>query len=832
MILERIILKNIRSHTDTDITFPKGRILLSGDIGAGKTSILLGLEFALFGIVRGWNDQDTLLRNGTDIGRARAYVKLRGDSIMIERTLKRTSKGISQEPVLYSVNGNAERIVPTEARMRIISLLGYPSEFLTKSPILYRYTVYTPQERMREILSEDNDVRMSLLRKLFGLERYQTIRENSKTITNILKSKISYIQGRVVGLEEKKQELSLLSQRYNEEKKNLEETVIKLESASKDYENALREHNAIESSIGMLNENKTKLAKVNSSIIDIRKEIDLLEKDMIIIQKNRDGAYDSVIESSSKIINSNNDINAIKESVTLLIKEKNIEVAKERELLEDYHNKRRVFEQKLSVVQNAVGVLNERIKNNNMRVAQLSNTITKVHTEISSIESPKKGGKSVQELREQIEALKKLYYDYKQKSAVITHSIAREEEDLIKINSMNDCPTCKQEISASHKDSMQRIIGNKIDNYKAELEHVNTKRTECEEKIRVLEDKEKEALLIEKAIEKTEAMKSEMDRFVEEKERLSKEIIDANNQLVDKEHERNGISKQIIETDHIIVKIKQNITEYDSLLKEYNNINSLLLLYEKHNNSLTGLESKKTMLQESISRLEEEKEGLELSLMEKDALLSEYEAVKEKTAVLRKEHDNLLSSKSMTAERISGINNSMVELKAEIGVLEGLLRKKDSIMILKNFFVETLQEITRSIEYEKSASIRAHIEGCLIKWFGMLIPELDVSVDESYNPIVSKQGYSLGFSNLSGGERTSLSLAFRLALNDALSHSMLKSTSTLIILDEPTDGLSTEQLDQVRIVLDEVDCEQMIIVSHEQKVEGFVDHIIRISRQD
>ena len=55
-------------------------------------------------------------------------------------------------------------------------------------------------------------------------------------------------------------------------------------------------------------------------------------------------------------------------------------------------------------------------------------------------------------------------------------------------------------------------------------------------------------------------------------------------------------------------------------------------------------------------------------------------------------------------------------------------------------------------------------------------------------------------------------------------------TRDLIILDEPTDGFSSEQLDRVREVINQINVEQVIIVSHEAKMEGFVDNIIRVRK--
>ena len=87
--------------------------------------------------------------------------------------------------------------------------------------------------------------------------------------------------------------------------------------------------------------------------------------------------------------------------------------------------------------------------------------------------------------------------------------------------------------------------------------------------------------------------------------------------------------------------------------------------------------------------------------------------------------------------------------------------------------------------------------------------------------------------NLSGGEKTACSLAYRLALNKVINDLISRiKTKDLIILDEPTDGFSAEQLDRVRDVLKQLNMKQIIIVSHEGKIESFVDNVIRIQKQE
>ena len=84
---------------------------------------------------------------------------------------------------------------------------------------------------------------------------------------------------------------------------------------------------------------------------------------------------------------------------------------------------------------------------------------------------------------------------------------------------------------------------------------------------------------------------------------------------------------------------------------------------------------------------------------------------------------------------------------------------------------------------------------------------------------------------LSGGERTSVALAYRLALSQMVQQYSEAGPSSLI-LDEPTDGFSREQLGRVREILDEIANPQVVIVSHERELESMADQIYRVTKVD
>ena len=144
MKIKKIILNNIRSYKQQEIEFSEGSILLSGDIGSGKTSILLGIEFALFGLQPGQRGS-SLLRNGENEGRIIIEFEVEGKEVIIERTLKR-KKTVSQDYCSITIDGEKKEISITELKDQVLKLLNYPKEFAKKQNILYKFTVYTPQD--------------------------------------------------------------------------------------------------------------------------------------------------------------------------------------------------------------------------------------------------------------------------------------------------------------------------------------------------------------------------------------------------------------------------------------------------------------------------------------------------------------------------------------------------------------------------------------------------------------------------------------------------------------------------------------------------------------
>ena len=139
-----------------------------------------------------------------------------------------------------------------------------------------------------------------------------------------------------------------------------------------------------------------------------------------------------------------------------------------------------------------------------------------------------------------------------------------------------------------------------------------------------------------------------------------------------------------------------------------------------------------------------------------------------------------------------------------------------------------------NIEKHVMTSINQRFAEQFVRWFQILIEDADmqVRIDEDFSPIIEREGYEQDFNALSGGEKTSVALAYRLALNTTVQEVTISGGSNLLILDEPTDGFSKEQLFKIRDILEELKCPQVILVSHEKELEGFADHVLRVHKSD
>jgi len=242
MIFKKIRLKNIRSYKEEEIIFPEGAVLLAGDVGSGKSSVFLALEYALFGLQPGQRGS-ALLSNGEDYGEVSLEMDVDGANVIIERGLKRSSKSISQDFAAITINGARFESSVTEVKSKILELLNYPIDFIRKNNLVYKYTVYTPQEEMKQIIIENVDVRLDVLRHVFGIDKYKRIQENIQRLSTMIREESRILQAESASIDSRRNELDsslkfikILESKIIDKEKEIKSSKSEIELKEKELE--------------------------------------------------------------------------------------------------------------------------------------------------------------------------------------------------------------------------------------------------------------------------------------------------------------------------------------------------------------------------------------------------------------------------------------------------------------------------------------------------------------------------------------------------------------------------------------------------------------------
>jgi exonuclease SbcC len=679
MLFKSLKLKNIRSYVEQEIQFPEGTVLLSGDIGAGKSTILFAIEFALFGILRGDLSGSSLLRNGEERGSVELEFELNGQQITVHRKLKRTKDTVEQEAGYIIKNNMRKDGTPQELKTEILEMLGYPKSMLTKSKsMIYRYTVYTPQEEMKRIILDAQESRLDILRKVFDIDKYKRIKENTVIYGKGLRENSREYAGMIADLEDKRKVKKEKDEQARETLEQINMLKPKLDQVKRDLEASKKEISETEESIKKLQE--------------LRKSKEIAETQSKLKTEQIDRIF--------------SDVNKLKQELDMIEKE-----IQETIIAQD---------------------ISQQLKDKNNLQMQLDQETKEISGRITAYQTKKQ--------------------------------ISKETRN--KIENLNNCPTCLQEVTAIHKTSISQAEDSKIKIFEEHIDQNTSQMREKEQKLVVV--KQEIERLREK--EKMNALLKLKQANLQDKQKQEKQLLDQQEQL----------KKEILEIGQNKIKF---ILAIEQLIKVE-----------------TEFQGKKNIF-DAVSQTERETEIAYSKLIEKKELVTELIAGLEKEiADKQKVKDKLLQ-----------------------------LHKFD------NWFKEFFLNLVDVVEKQVMTRVYGEFNELFKNWFNVLVEDetIQARLDDRFTPIIQQNGYDIEIENLSGGEKTACALAYRLALNKVINDLITTvQTKQILILDEPTDGFSAEQLDKIRDVLEELNAKQVIIVSHEPKIETFVDSVIHVQKHE
>jgi exonuclease SbcC len=805
MIFKTLQMENIRSYEKEKIDFPSGTSLFEGDVGSGKSTILMAMEFALFGL--GNQRGDALLRKGSKKGSVFLSFNVEEKEYQIKRTLVRgNNDSVRQDKAFLSADGRKVQLSPSEIKERILDILNFkePPNPRAQS-VIYRYAVYTPQEEMKFILAQKPDTRLETLRKAFGIEDYKTAADNAKLISNGIKDKINYLSGQVSDLEQKKASLIELNRKLTDNNRVLAlstEKRAELESALSKYREKLVN----------LKEIEFRLRQVENEIPHLEKQIK--DRDDLIT-RYQDEIQETEIENQEKFRLEMDELEKIEKPTSISPEELKEKIKLIKEAVQ---NRKELFTT-LKLLKENKAVIKEKLED------------WKDKTRDDFI-------KENQELTQKLRESRDLLSQHQKEVNLILKKIYKLEGQLDDINNKLEnldelgeiCPICGSPLDDAHKKDLKEERERESRKLNSEIKVLNEVKKKGEEQI------EDDNTLIEQIRNELSNYKSIIDKF--------DELDDVNSRINRVEGNISNIDDMLslnIQEDNDFGNFDQYIQHLEDLQEKLNKYfeaqKSLESIRYQYNKNIEKIERKKSEIETLTDKIKQ----LDVNLTKSKEIIKQLPEIDRKLVEVQSLHDS-------TDEEYRGVNDKVVEtqtlvkrLTEDVHQLDKEIKEKETLHnrleVLKNYhswLTDYLIPTLSVIEKHVMQNIHLDFDENFKNWFNLLIddPSKTGKIDEEFTPIIEQDGFQQEINYLSGGEKTSVALAYRLALNNIVQKVSTGMKSNLLIMDEPTDGFSKEQLFKIRDILNELNYPQIIIVSHERELESFADNIFQIEKID
>ena len=672
MKIKRVELTNVKCYEKAEFDFENGINFISGMNGAGKTSIIESIGFALFGYKVGkTNFTNYFIRRGEKKAAVRIIFEDKSkEEYIVERKISATS---NNSWVIKDIQSE-EEIVSGDAD--VINWLKDHLGFHREEHIdeIYENIISVPQGMFTSAFMDTPQNRKNKFDPIFNLEIYRRVFNNTANLDTSLKDKKNKAEAEAGKLEVKIEMLTKSQEEYTGIKQKLDE--IQNEKTKKDKEYAeidksYQEKNSIKEEISRINEaikiDKVKNESINERIDSLKKDLEVANNAKKVLEDNKQGyenylqeekeqrklrtkknQYDLLIsgkkeleaniESCKKIINIKNETKKESQENIKTVKDelKNIKekIEEEEKQLGDRliileQEKREIDEVKEK--ENALDDGKALIDNNNMIIQNNATNVKKLEKKVS-VEHELLEQK--QKIEKQIENKEKIE---KEKTEI--------EESLSKLSAQLEYVKESKQIA---KDGICPYLKSECINVKGKTqEEYNAEIEDIEAKMKEIQKAKKEVTQYEKNIIKAETeLKSIIDKLQEilenkqEIENLNKDTAEKENNIKKAENEIKKILKEnnIEELNDLQVAIKdfkkfssQRQKSFSEKDKEYNifktNLENRKREKEKQEKSLDKSKEQLIKLENEISDENEKIQKYSLQINQREEELEEYSGI-------------------------------------------------------------------------------------------------------------------------------------------------------------------------------------------------------------
>lgn len=309
MKINRLHLENIRSYEDQEVEFPEGTILIHGENGAGKTSLLMGMFGGLFlsnitNVGSNSFNLSDLVRRGEDKGCVEIDFEVAGDEYAVEWTMPGEDSGSASSATLTSPALPEPVSGITTVQEEVTALLGMDEDDFSSS-------AYVKQGEIDRLI-EAND-RGAMIDSLLGLDQIEEYIERAKLGRRGARRVYEGCQERRRGQEDNLDDYEHNEEGYRDQIQQLDNAI----SEKKDEAQECQDH-IDEELTPLLNDAKSTLEsheKLSQQLADKNEQIENAESKRKKARKSKQDKEDEITEHNEKISNLRDETSALDEEV-------------------------------------------------------------------------------------------------------------------------------------------------------------------------------------------------------------------------------------------------------------------------------------------------------------------------------------------------------------------------------------------------------------------------------------------------------------------------------------------------------------------------------------
>lgn len=772
MNIQTVSLKNFRSYGETEQIFDISNypmVVIAGDNGSGKSSIIEALLFCLYGdtsITKGKGEmkKSELLNDKTNKDSVVSLTfELNGSIYQVERTLDR-KRGTSGHARIIEVGSSSgpkakQAVAPKEVTKSIESLIGMDYDSFTHSVVM-------TQGEFEALTEAKPAKRKDLFMKMFGLTKYEDYLKEVKSRQIKLNAEMENISGQI---------------------KILEADVEKESEAKKNLEEAEKEFEKIKSEVVETEQNKKKIEEdLNQASADKKDYDNLLEKLEHIQEEinSRQSELESKGDEYKEILGAENELKELQPKIKKYNElEQQIKELQEKEkqnlkLTENIDKLEKIINTKRESLQSEIQRLTREKEESISSIQENANRVKSLEGEIAELGNPESEIIVLEENKKSIEtereAALKLSVEFGTKISTINETLGTLEK-----TTEPKCPVCGSDLTEEKKEERVKHLENEKSPLEAEKRKVDK---ELERLKKELESIDKKMRQKQKASKNLEKKKTELQSLQNRISELQTEIEKIENELKTKQ--------EIFSEESFIEEEKKQIKQLSEQIKSLKYDQELHSKLEGEFQELREVPQRDAALREKVSRkskVVKEIENLEKIIEEKNGLYKvnekrknelenaarRWEELDKKSKEIGEKLSRLQTIKGEEKQRVEHLKNELLEIKNKKEQLKTIQKEYDvkrimdkRLSILEEAFSKDgipfimLKKIMPLVGARSTELLHKLTEAQL----GL---EVSMEQDKIYVKVL-EGGKSKHVGRYSGGEKMRINFALRLAISELL----------------------------------------------------------------